>query len=117
MLSIAPVKTFSVDAAIAMFLQRAEDLALAKKREMVLEYERPLLKSEAIARIMGKDDPQKDGKKYSAATELVATDEVYAMHLEDQRNATADTIRAEGAYKAAGFICRYLTAGAEVAAE
>lgn len=114
---IAPVKTWDIDAAIAAMLARAEDLAAAKTREGELELARPLIKSEAIARIMGKEDPQK-GKPYSAtaAESLVNTDEAYLLHVGDQREAANETIRAAAAYEAMKFICRYLTAGAEVSA-
>ncbi len=118
MVQFAPVNTWTMDAAIAELSRRASLLADAKTKESELELSRPLIKSEAIARIMGKDDPQKDGKKYSAtaAEALVNTDEVYAMHLADQREAVRETITAGAAYEAMKFICRYITAAADVAA-
>lgn len=118
MLQVAPVKTFSVDAAIAHLLDQADMLATAKENEMQLAYQRPLIKSEAISRLMSQPDPQKEGKLYSAtaAERLVETDEAVRLHLQDERFAAAETIRRQGMYEAARFICRYVTAGAEVGA-
>lgn len=118
MLQVAPVKTWTIDAAIAEMLRRGALLADAKTKESELALSRPLLKSEAIARIMSLDDPQKDGKKYSAtaAEALVNTDKAFALHLADEREAARETILAGAAYEAMKFVCRYLTAAAEVTA-
>lgn len=77
--------------------------AMATKREMELETERPRIKSEAISRLMALPDPQKDGKLYSAtaAEAVVMNDTVYALHRADQAQAAANTIVARAAFEAA----------------
>jgi len=104
-----------VDAVIANVIQSAARLADAKAREMELDGQRSQVKSEAIARIMSIEDPQK-GKPYSAtaAAEIVMNDVVFAMHESDRRNATADTIRVAGEYEAAKLAARFAVSGAEI---
>lgn len=99
------------DAAIAAVGIAGEKYAAATQHEMALEDQRPLVKSEAIARIMALPDPQKDGKLYSAtaAEKLVETDAVYMLHRQDQGQAVADTIRARAAYHAACYQAQCLT--------
>jgi len=99
------------DAAIAAVVIAGEKYAEATQHEMALEDQRPLVKSEAISRIMAMPDPQKDGKLYSAtaADALVMTDKAYALHRQDQGQAAADTIRARAAYEAACSRARCLT--------
>ena len=105
-----------VDAAIANVIGAAGHLANAKQLEMLLEAQRSQLKSDAIARIMALEDPQKPGKTYSAtaAAEVVMFDKVFAQHEQDRRNATADTIRAAGEYEAAKLATRFAVTGAEI---
>lgn len=105
-----------VDMKIAAVIVAAQQLGQAKARELTLERLRPIAKSEAIARIMGLDDPQKEGKKYSAtaAEALVTTDKAYRLHLEDQSAAVVATIEAAGHYEAAKLAGRFAVALAEV---
>lgn len=105
------VKQEEQDAAIAAVVARGEDYARARQHEMALEDQRPLVKSEAIARIMALPDPQKEGKLYSAtaAEAVVMTDKVYAMHRKDLGQAAADTIIAEAHFKAACYRAQCLT--------
>jgi hypothetical protein len=99
------------EAAIQLVIVQGDRYAEAKKHEMALEDQRPLVKSEAISRTMSMPDPQKDGKLYSAtaAETIVMTDKVYALHRADQGEAVAATIRAEAAYKAACYRAQCLT--------
>jgi hypothetical protein len=91
------------DALIHMVEMRATEYGDATAREQTLENQRPLIKSEAISRIMALPDPQKDAKLYSAtaAEAVVMTDRVYAQHKAEQARAAKDTIVAEGYYRAA----------------
>ncbi len=78
-------------------------LAAAIADELRLAAERPRLKSEAIARLMGVENPQKPGSNYSAtaAEGVVMYDKVYAQHVLDQSEATRETILAMGTYEVA----------------
>jgi uncharacterized protein YajQ (UPF0234 family) len=88
--------------AIEAIEQAAERLALATKTEMELEDFRPILKSQAIRRLMATENPE-TGKPHSAssAEKVVEVDAEYAAHRRDQYNAVVETIRARGEYEAA----------------
>ena len=66
-------------------------------RESSTADRRSLVRSEAITRIMMLNDPQKEGKKYSAtaATELVMMDAGYVSQRLDESEAVSARIRAE----------------------
>lgn len=110
MLKIAPIATWSLDAALIAYAEAAEDYIGAQNAEAELAEGRHSAKSDAIARIMALPDPQKDNKPYSAtaAEKLAETDKGYAAHLESQRFAAAETLRAETAWRSYGFICQRL---------
>ncbi len=109
--------TTEVDAAIAAVIGAARTYAGAKRRETDLEDARPLIKSEAISRIMGLVDPQKQ-KPYSAtaAEALVGTDAAYTLHREEQADAAVETIMAKAQYEAARFKAALMTGLATVTA-
>ncbi len=106
----------TIDDTILQVIKTSVTLAKAKHTEMVLEQRRPLVKSEAITRLMSQPDPQKDGKTYSAtaADAIVMMDLGYAQHMRDQAEATAMTIEAMGQYEAAKFTARLAITGAEL---
>lgn len=105
-----------VDLLITAVVVAAGHLAECKTRESELDGQRPHMKSEAIARLMGQDDPRKSGKySATAAAEVVALDPAFALLESDRRNATAATIRAMGEYEAAKFRAELAISGARVA--
>jgi hypothetical protein len=108
--------TARTDAAVANVVAAAVALAAAKEREMELDASRSQVKSEAIARLMAIEDPQKPGKTYSAtaAADIVMNDRVFALHEQDRLGATAETIRKAGEYEATRLSARLLIAGAEI---
>jgi hypothetical protein len=67
----------------------------------------PVVKSEAIARLMGTVDPQK-GTNYSAtaAEKLTDTDPVVKLHKEERRQATRATIVAATEFECARLAAR-----------
>ena len=113
MTSIAPVKSFTLDTAIQFFAAAADKYAECAAKEMELEANRHAVKSEAISRIMALDDPQKDGKKYSAtaAAALVETDAAYKFHLQDMSEAAKATIVARTQWYSALAIVNKLSEG------
>ena len=106
-----------VDLAIQAVMVASEQLALCKTRESELDFARQAVKSEAISRIMAQEDPQKPGKLYSAtaAADIVSSDKAFALFEHDRRMATADTIKAMGAYKAACFRAELAVKGSDLA--
>lgn len=92
-----------VDTLVFALRTAAMHLATCKGRELELDFARSQVKSEAITRLMGMNDPQKPGRLYSAtaAAEIVNNDDMYAAHERDRRAATVATIQAMGAYEAA----------------
>lgn len=80
----------------------AAALGLARAAEQALEDERPLVKSAAIRRLMGTENPE-TGKPHSAssAEKVVETDAEYMAHRRAQRDAVVATQEAWGRYEAA----------------
>lgn len=109
-------KYAAIDSAIGAVVARANDLARCKMEEGALDFERPAVKSSAIARLMDSEDPQKPGKKYSAtgAAEAVTSDETFALHEAHRREATARTIRAMGEYEAAKLRAKFAIVRSEL---
>lgn len=70
-------------------------LAVACKVEMELEDKRPLVKADAVKRIM-----QRDGIAATPAEKIVETDADYLALRRLQTLAVVETIRARGAYEA-----------------
>lgn len=105
-----------VDLLILAVERAAGHLADCKTIESELDGQRSQVKSEAIARLMGTENPQKPGSNYSAtaAADIVMNDTVFALHESDRREATAETIRAMGAYKAACFRAEYAIKAADL---
>lgn len=105
-----------VDAIIANVIKAAVALGAAKSREMELDGQRSQVKSEAITRIMGLENPQKPGSNYSAtaAADIVMNDRVFAIHEGDRRAATATTIQRAGEYEAAKLSARFAVSASEI---
>lgn len=74
----------------------AERLAIAVRAEMELEDERPIVKAEAVKRIMARD-----GIAATPAEKIVETDDVYAAHRRKQYAAVVEKQQAYGAFEAA----------------
>lgn len=108
--------TKRVDLLIIAVSVAAAHLADCKDMESTLDFTRSLVKSEAISRIMGLEDPQKPGKTYSAtaAADVVSTDRAFALFEADRRQATAKTIRAMGDYEAAKLRAWFAVNGAAI---
>lgn len=108
--------THNPDLAITMVVELAAVYAVARRTEAELEDERPIVKLEAIKRIMQSDNPL-NGKPHSAssAETQVETDEAYAAHRKAQREATLATIMAKAQYESAKFTAQLAVtlAGAE----
>ena len=87
----------AVDAvvAVAAIENAAERLALAIKTEMTLEDERPLVKAQAVRRIM-----ERDSIAATPAEKIVESDAEYLAHRKRQYDAVVETIRARGAFEA-----------------
>jgi hypothetical protein len=83
-------------AAIQDIREAANDLGWQCAQEMELEDRRPLVKRDAIQRIM-----VRDGIAATPAEKIVETDEAYMQHRAKQRAAVVETYRARGAYEAA----------------
>lgn len=81
----------------------AKVLADAVKHEMELEAQRHVVKLAAVTRIMTSGDNPLTGKphSFSSAEAIVETDQQYASHLEQLRNATYERILARGGYDSA----------------
>ena len=88
----------AVDAVVAVnaIENAAERLALAIKLEMTLEDERPLVKAQAVRRIM-----DRDGIAATPAEKIVESDAEYLAHRKRQYDAVVEKQRAFGAYEAA----------------
>jgi hypothetical protein len=86
----------TANTAIEAIERAAERLALASKIEMELEDRRPIIKAEAVARIM-----ERDSIAATPAEKIVETDPEYAAHRNRQAMAVVETIRAKGAFEAA----------------
>lgn len=86
----------TAEAAIAAIERAGERLAIATQREMMLEDRRPLVKAEAVKRIM-----QRDGIAATPAEKIVESDDEYLLHRVEQYGAVVETIRARAAYEAA----------------
>jgi hypothetical protein len=86
----------TAEAAIEAIERAAERLAIAVQREMLLEDRRPLVKAEAVKRIM-----QRDSLAATPAEKIVESDDAYLAHRVEQYAAVVETIRARAAYEAA----------------
>lgn len=91
----------TANTAIEAIEQAAERLAIATRTEMELEDQRPLMKTLAIRRLMGMENPETQ-KPHSAssAEKLVEADPEYSAHRARQAAAVVETIKARGAYEA-----------------
>lgn len=79
----------------------AERLATAQTVEATLEDQRPLVKQQAIRRIIGTENPlTQKPHSASSAEAVVEQDEQYMQHRRAQRDATVATQTAWGAYEA-----------------
>jgi hypothetical protein len=87
--------------AIVAIETAAARLAVAVRAEMELEDFRPIVKSQAIRRLMATENPE-TGKPHSAssAEKIVETDAEYSAHRRDQYAAVVETIRARGEFEA-----------------
>lgn len=85
----------TAEAAVEAIERAAERLAVATQREMLLEERRPLVKAEAVKRIM-----QRDGLAATPAEKIVESDDEYLALRVEQCAAVVETIRARGAYEA-----------------
>lgn len=74
----------------------SDRLALACRAEMELEDERPIVKADAVRRIMARDSIAA-----TPAEKIVETDAEYAAHRRRQYDAVVEKQRAFGAYEAA----------------
>jgi hypothetical protein len=89
---LAQVATMSIDE----YEAAGEAYAQLLRRELELEADRPLVKAQAIARLMAQDNPQtstaEKPKLHSAssAEAIVAADPAYAAHLAAQRTVVFD---------------------------
>jgi hypothetical protein len=90
------------EAAIVAIETAAERLAKAVRAEMELEDYRPIVKSQAIRRLMATENPE-TGKPHSAssAEKVCETDAEYSAHRRDQYAAVVETIRARAGYEVA----------------
>ena len=82
--------------AVSAIEDAADRLAIACEYEMRLEDERPLVKAEAVKRIMARDS-----LAATPAEKIVESDEAYAVHRTLQYGAVVETIRARAAYESA----------------
>ena len=94
---------------IAAIDDAAERVALACKVEMELEDQRPIIKADAVRRIMARD-----GIAATPAEKIVETDGEYAAHRNRQTMAVVEKQRAFGAYEAAKLRARLAVTLAEV---
>jgi hypothetical protein len=86
----------TAEAAVGVIDAAAARLAAACAAEMMLEDERPIVKADAVRRIM-----TRDGVAATPAEKIVETDEQYAAHRRRQYAAVVETILARGAFEAA----------------
>jgi hypothetical protein len=92
----------STEDAITQVENTAELLGLAQAEEARLEDERPIVKQQAILRIMQATNPLTlKAHSASSAEAVVETDEAYMQHRRTQRDAVLATQKAWGAFKAA----------------
>lgn len=97
--------------AIEAIPEAAERVAQACKLEMELEDRRPIIKAEAVRRIMARDSIAA-----TPAEKIVETDGVYADLRAEQTRAVVEKQRAFGEYEAAKLRARLavaVVAGAE----
>lgn len=87
---------------VQAIIQSADALAIAVEREMRLEEQRPLLKADAIQRLM----QHGAATSATAAEKIVEKDPEYAAHRELQVQAVVAVIRARGDYEAAKALAR-----------
>lgn len=94
----APPRDFTAEsnAAVAAIEAAAERLARATVEEMELLDARPLVKAEAIKRIMARD-----AIAATPAEKIVETDPEFAAHRRREAEAVVEKIRAEAAYETA----------------
>jgi len=90
--------------AIAAVEAAASALGAARAHEQTLEDQRPLVKSAAIRRLMGTDNPE-TAKPHSAssAEKVVESDAEYFAHRQQQASAVVATEEARGAFYAARY--------------
>ncbi len=86
----------TAEAAVGAIERAAVRLALATRNEMMLEDQRPIVKADAVKRIM-----QRDGIAATPAEKIVETDEQFAAHRREQYEAVVETIKARGAFESA----------------
>lgn len=88
--------------------QAAERLATAMRAVQELEDERPNIKSDCIAEMIGAPDPLKPNGVHSAssAEKVVESHARYAAHRQRQASAEVEKHRAYGAYEAAKLRAR-----------
>lgn len=94
-MNAAAVQARAVDQ-IAEIERAAERLAIACRAEMELEDERPIIKADAVRRIM-----TRDAIAATPAEKIVETDAEYASHRRRQYDAVVEKQRAYGQYEAA----------------
>lgn len=92
---------------LAKIHRAAEGLAEATDIVAALEDQRPLIKRDAIGRLMQETNPL-TGKPHSAtsAEAVVESDAIYAAHRRSQRQAEVEKIFARAAYEAAVLAAR-----------
>ncbi|HOX20365.1 MAG TPA: hypothetical protein PLI70_05520 [Gemmatimonadales bacterium] len=97
-------------AALDALTESARLHAAAARREMALERVRPVLKHQAIVRIMATGLNPTTGKafSYTSAEALSESDPEYAQHLAQLREAVAERILASAEQRAAELLAEYL---------
>lgn len=85
----------TAEQAVEAIERAAERLAIATQREMMLEDRRPLVKADAVKRIM-----QRDSIAATPAEKIVESDDGYLTLRVEQYGAVVETIRARGAFEA-----------------
>lgn len=104
--------------ALEALSESARQHAAAARHEMALDQLRPVRKHEAITRIMASGINPTTGKphSYSSAEQLAETDQAYARHLEELRDALAARITAAAEQRAAELRAEYLIYASRLAA-
>jgi hypothetical protein len=105
---------YAAEKRIADIIGAGERLALAVRTVQELEDTRPLVKSDAIRRLMGMTNPE-TGKPHSAssAEKIVESDGEYLAHRRQQANAEVEKHRAFARYEASKLQARLAVAAAE----
>ena len=90
------------ESSIGQIEEAAERVGMAVDAVLDLEERRPLVKSQAIRRLMGTENPEtQKAHSASSAEKVVELDADYAAHREQQRAAEVEKIRAWAALDAA----------------